>query len=121
MEVGHPKRKLYYFSLFAHEFVTARKRSLGQGNMFTGACLCTGGGVWSREGSGPGGVPGLGGLVLGSAWSRGVPGPGGCLVLGGGLVWSRGVPGGDPPDSHCRGRYASYWNAFLFFFRLQLD
>ena len=35
--------------------ITARKRSLGQGNMFTGVCLSTGG----------------------------VPGPGGCLVLGG--------------------------------------
>ena len=42
---------------------TARKRSLGQGNMFTGMCLSTGG------------VPGLGGLVpggacLGGAWWR---------------------------------------------------
>ena len=34
-------------------FITARKRSLGQGNMFTDVCLSTGGGgVWS------GGVPG---------------------------------------------------------------
>ena len=48
--------------------ITARKRSLGQGNMFTGVCLSTGGclvpggclGV-----SGPGGVPALGGLVWG--------------------------------------------------------
>ena len=37
---------------------------------------------------------------------RGVPGPGGCLVPGG---------CGDPPrDGYCCGRYASYWNAFLF-------
>ena len=41
---------------------------------------------------------------------RGVPGPGGCLV------W--GVPGGDPPDGHYSGRYASYWNTFLFQFFL---
>ena len=40
---------------------------------------------------------------------------------GGGQVCSRGVcfEGGGlvettPPDSHCCGRYASYWNAFLF-------
>ena len=67
---------------------TARKRSLGQGNMFTGVCLSTGGC-----------------LVLGGAWS------GGCLVLGGCLVpWgagpcSRGVPasGGVPAP---RGRGA---------------
>ena len=25
-----------------------------------------------------------------------------------------GVSGGDPPDGYCCGRYASYWNAFLF-------
>ena len=31
-----------------------------------------------------------------------------------GGVWSRGVPGGDPPNGYCCGRYASYWNAFLF-------
>ena len=34
---------------------------------------------------------------------------GGCLVRG-------GVPDGDPrpPNGYCCGRYASYWNAFLF-------
>ena len=37
--------------------ITARKRSLGQGNMFTGVCLSTGGClVWGV--SGLGGVPG---------------------------------------------------------------
>ena len=56
-------------------FVTARKRSLGQGNMFTPVCH--------------------------SVHGRGVPGPVGCLVPGGCLVWggawSGGVPGGDLP------------------------
>ena len=69
----------------------------------------------------PGGVPGIGGCT----WSRGVPGLGGMY-----LVWG-GVPGGctwsgTPPwtryppraaNSGIRstiGRYASYWNAFLF-------
>ena len=34
-----------------------------------------------------------------------------------------GVPGGDPPDGYCYGRYASYWNAFLYaeVFTLQLE
>ena len=39
--------------------ITARKRSLGQGNMFTGVCLDTGG-VWSR-GRVPGPKVGSGG------------------------------------------------------------
>ena len=81
---------------------TARKRSLGQGNKFTGVCLST----------------------------RGVPGPVWCLVLGEGVpgaggAWSKGglLPGGvwrPPPDGCCCGRCASYWNAFLseeFFLR----
>ena len=67
-----------------HEIITARKRSLGQGNMFTGVCLSTG---W---------MPGAGG-----AWSRG------CLLWEGGLVqggaWSGGVPGGDPPTGAAAG------------------
>ena len=54
----------------------------------------------------------------GGACSRGmVPAPrsgawsGGCLVLG--------VPGRDPPNGYCCGRYASYWNAFLFSMRTE--
>ena len=53
--------------------VTARKRSLGQGNMFTGVCLSTGG------------VPGPGDACSqGGSGPEVVPAPG-------------GVPGGDPP------------------------
>ena len=37
----------------------------------------------------------------------GVSGPGGVPAPGGALV-------GTPPDGHCCGRYASYWNVFLF-------
>ena len=70
---------------YAPTIFTACKRSFGQGNMFTGVCLSTGG------------VPGPGR----------VPGPGG-------VSCPRGVPGGDPPHGYCCGRYASYWNAFLF-------
>ena len=43
----------------------------------------------------------------------GLPAPRGVSAPGG--VYFGGVPGGDPPrDGHCCGRYASYWNAFLF-------
>ena len=42
-----------------------------------------------------------GGLVLGGVPAPGGSGPGGCAR-------------GDPPDGYCCGRYASYWNAFLF-------
>ena len=67
--------------------VTTCKQSLGQGNMFTGVCLSTGG-AWSRGCLLPGGC-----LVR---W--GVPAPRGCLVWGC-LVClvPGGVPGGDPP------------------------
>ena len=47
----------------------------------------------------------------GGSGPEGVPGPG-----GGGCLVPSGVPGGDPPDGYCCGRYASYWNAFLFFY-----
>ena len=49
--------------------------------MFTGVCLSTGGGAWSRGLPGPGGgVPGLGDTWLGGVWS------GGCLLQGGCLM-----------------------------------
>ena len=55
-------------------------------------------------------VPASGGLLLGMG---GVCSQGGCLVPGwcllqGGAWWR------PPPDGYCCGRYASYWNAFLF-------
>ena len=95
-------------------FITARKWSLGQGNIFRSMCqeFCSQGGAWSRGVSGPrrggrclhsggGGVPGPGGYLV-----PGVPGPRGCLLQGGlvlvGNAWSwrgclvwRGC--GDPP------------------------
>ena len=64
-----------------------------------------------------GGIPaclaaGLGGGVVPAP--RGVPAPAGCLLWGRGACSGGGV-GGDPPaDGYCCGRYASYWNAFLF-------
>ena len=65
-----------------------------QGVCSKGGCLVPGRGAWSGESLLRGGLL-----------------PGGCLVWG---VLLAGVPGGDPPDGYCCGRYASYWNAFLF-------
>ena len=46
-------KKLLVFKVAGSKIFIARKRSFGQGNMFTGVCLSTGGGgAWSR------GVPG---------------------------------------------------------------
>ena len=99
------------------QIFTARKRSLGQGNMFTGMCLSTGR-VPGQRGACSGGCLLQGGLVWVDACSGGVPGPGGALC-GGYLVW--GVPGpegacsqGGAWDGYCCGWYASHWNAFLF-------
>ena len=100
--------------------------------MFLQVCVCPQGGVCSGgclvPGVCSGGVPGPGGRGVpgpGGVCSRGVPGLGGstlggsalgrCLVLGGGVV-SQDALRQTPPgrDSYCCGRYASYWNAFLF-------
>ena len=75
------------------DIFTARKRSLGQGNIFIGVCqeFCSRGG----------GVSGAGGVSDGplGGSSRGGVCSGGCLVPEG--ICSRGgggwVPGGDPP------------------------
>ena len=64
--------------------ITARKRSLGQGNIFTGVC------------------PPGGGVCL---WVQGCTPPG--------HTHSLDIPPPCPPRS-TSGWYASYWNAFLF-------
>ena len=72
---------------FMHVFpvrviITARKRSLGEGNVFTGVCLFTGGAILSK------GVPSLAGSAI---LSRGVllsRGGGGVSYL---AVFSRAV------------------------------
>ena len=68
------------------QLITARKRSLGQGNIFTSMCqeFCSQGRC-AIPACIAGGIPAC--LAAGLQ--------GGCLLLGGGLLL--GVPGGDPP------------------------
>ena len=67
------------------KFITGHKRSLVQGNVFTGVYLCTGGGDLPTRG----GLTGGGGDCIQGALGR-------------------------PPRNQKSGRYASYWNAYLF-------
>ena len=119
---------------------------LREGNVFTGVFDCLVPGrclVLGRSGprgdlvqrwSGPEGVPGPRGCLVPGGLVWGVLGPGGGLVLGGclipgGLVRAvHGPVGGlvpveclveTPLDSYFCGRYASYWNAFLYFIELR--
>ena len=110
-----------------HHIITARKRSLGQGNIFTpvchsvhrggghvwfgghawlqgGVCMVAGGHAWL-----PGGmhgfqeVHGCGGACT---VAGGMHGCGGCVVVGGVCI-------GYGKIQSMSGQYASYWNAFL--------
>ena len=122
-------------SLKCKMLITARKRSLWQGNIFIGVCqeLCSRGGGLPQCMLGYHPTPGKADPPPGKAhppsalhagrysqqasgmhptlWGGGVCSRGclgGCLFPGGG--WWR------PPRRLllCCGRYASYWNAFLF-------
>ena len=79
--------------------ITARKRSLGQGNIFTGVCLSTGG-------SSSWGVSVQDGLCPGGSISR--------MVFVQYVVSVQGDLCQGDPRMVKSGRYASYWNAFLF-------
>ena len=85
------------------------KRSFGQGNIFTGVCLSTGGGVPAPNFRGGyffgGGVFFRGGIFFGGVFFRG----GG--IFSGGVFFRGGLSTGIRSTF---GRYASYWNAFLF-------
>ena len=106
------------FSGDATGIFTARKRSLGQGNIFTPVCHSVHGGGWrgwypSMHCRWYPSMPCSRGVlsqhalqvVSQHALQWGVPALGGLL---------RGVAGGNPPDGYSCGRYASYWNAFVF-------
>ena len=106
-------RRTFWTSLEFNHFYRP-KRSFGQGNIFTSVCLSTGGGFFSKFGGG-----------VCSKFSGGVSAPylGGCLLqIFGGGVCSK-FSGGSPifGKQSTFGRYASYWNAFLFFLFLYLQ
>ena len=124
--------------LFRHVplIITARKRSLGQGNIFTPVChsvhriggvhgcwrvcMVAGGHAWLPGG---GGVHGGGACVVAKGGMHGFGGhawlPEGHAWLPGGHAWLPGVCIGYNQIESMSRRYASYWNAFLFhvFFR----
>ena len=100
------------FSIQRLRFVTARKRSLGQGNVFTRVChfLHGEGGLHPGGGMHPGG-----GICIqeGGSASRGV-----CLQ---GVCIQAGLDRPPPSIRYYRiqstsGRYAFYWNAFLLIY-----
>ena len=117
-------------------FITARKRSLGQGNIFTPVCYSVhGGGCMVALGGGGHAWLLLGGhawlLWGGHAWLlRGVCmaalGGGACVVAQGGMHGCSGGVHGCSRGGDMHGirrhteiwsmsrQYASYWNAFLF-------
>ena len=82
-----------FFVVKDRDIVTARKRSLGQGNVFRSICLSTGGGGVSVQGV----------SVRGVSVRR--------VSVQGHLCPGRPHP---PPSMVKSGRYASYWNAFMF-------
>ena len=54
-------------------------------------------------------------LFTGGVPARGVPASRGCACSWGDACSRSGCLVETPPDGYCCGRYASYWNAFLFF------
>ena len=106
-------------SLSSHVGVfTARKRSLGQGNIFTPVCH-------SVHRGGMHGCSGGGACVVAPGGACVVLFGGVCMVLFGGacmVLFRGGVRGffsffGYNEIRSMSGRYASYWNAFLFMLR----
>ena len=99
----------------AHPIITVRNEVAKV--MFLQVSVCPrGGGAWSDGVSAPRGVPGLGEVsASGGCLLWGVPDLGDVLLPGGG--WYPSMHWGRPPqrDGYCCGRYASYWNAFLYF------
>ena len=104
-----------------------------------GACVAGGSAWWGcvhgRVHAWQGGMWGRGGMHEGHVWQGGVHGGGACMVggmhsrggacLAGGGVRCKGSACKHAPRQIIRdtvirsrsGRYASYWNAFLFFYR----
>ena len=104
-------------------FLLPSATKLREGNVFTPVCdsVHRGGGSLSRGGISVGGglCPGRGGVSVQEGGCL-CPGRGSLSRKGGGLCPGRGrlCPGGSlsgrPPGTVTCGRYASFWNAFLF-------
>ena len=80
---------------FCAAFITIRNSSCGKVTFSQASVILSGGGLHAR----------------GCAW-QGV-----CVCMAGGHAWRGCAWQGDMrgrKDGHCSGRYASYWNAFLF-------
>ena len=140
---------LFKFWIQFDTFIAARKRSLRRLCFYTCLSFCSRGGGGGGEGGIPaclaglqahtqvggwrvwpgGGVGGLKAHTQGVGWGvwprgRGSPGPhpGGVSrpTLGGGVSQHALRQTPQSADGYCCGRYASYWNAFLFYYRPQL-
>ena len=102
--------------ILLHIFIKARKHSLRRLCFYTclSVILFTGGCFLPRLGASSQGDA----SSQGGASSRGVLPPGGVLPHRGassqGGCFLRGGPVETPRDGYCCGRYASYWNAFLW-------
>ena len=92
----------------AAALVIVRKRSLGQGNIFTIVCLSTGGCIPACNGAGVYTPLDTDPLGRHSRWTYTPPRQA--------SPWTRihTSPRETPRDNHWSGQYASYWNAFLF-------
>ena len=105
---------------FKFHVVTARKRSLGQGNIFSSVCQ-----EFCSQGRGvPGQVPPWAGTPqAGTPLEAGAP-PGQVHPQAGTSRWAGTPLGGTTRSSACweiratSGRYASYWNAFLLIYKI---
>ena len=86
-----------YFRVYL--IITTRKQSLGQGNIFTGICLFTGGGGRLLDRDPP----------SGQRHPPRIETPP-----------DRDIPGQRSPCTVKSGPYASYWNAFLFTLKVHL-
>ena len=117
---------VYHFRNLNPNNIYRPQTKLREGNVFTGVCDSVHRGVVPAPGGG-GSAPG-GCLLGGECLVPGGSAPAGCLLqgvpaLGGLLLGGCLLPGGTCsggclvetlPEGYCCGRYASYWNAFLY-------
>ena len=88
---------------------------MGWACVAAGACMA-GGRVWQ------GGICGRGVCVVGEhVWQGDMRGRRGACVAGGHAWQGAYVAGHGRRDGHYSGRYASYWNALLWFITVSVD